>query len=104
MGDAMNKIKFQLEWCVDDHCTDFRGVAIFDSNMTKEEWETNDNLMEIIRESVKLEDVEIPYKKITPNENKWAWRKAEPDEIEYLLGHDDFYEDLLDYWMENWNV
>jgi len=104
MGVSMNKIKFELQWYVDDHCTNVRGVAIFDSNMTKEEWETNDKIMEIIRESVRLEDVEIPYSKITSDANKLAWRKAEPDEIEYLLGHDDFHEDLLDYWIGIYNV
>lgn len=100
----MNRLNFEIGWFEDDHCTDVRGVATFDTNITRKEWHECEGEKPIEMENIKLEALEIPFKKLTANEDKWEWRKADPDEIDYLINHPEFYHELRDYWLENSDV
>jgi hypothetical protein len=72
--------------------------------MTWEEWHNHEGEKPMEMKNIKLELLEIPFKKLTAKEDRWEWRKADPDEIEYLINHPEFYDELRTYWLENTDV
>jgi hypothetical protein len=100
VGASMNEIKFGFEWWDDGDCTYIRGVATFDTNMTWEQWHDieGEEPMKIKRETVILNSLQLPFKKLGKEHS--AWRDADQEEIDHLLKQDEFYEDLEIYWME----
>ena len=96
----MNEIKFELEWWADGDCTCIRGEATFDTNMTWAQWHDLEGEvgMEIIRETVILKSLQVPFKKL--GKEHYDWRDADQKEIDHLLKQDEFYEELELYWIE----
>ena len=100
MGLTMNEIKFEFEWWDNGDCTCIRGEATFDTNMTWAQWHDLEGEvgMEIIRETVILKSLQVPFKKL--GKEHYDWRDADQEEIDHLLKQDEFYEELELYWME----
>lgn len=96
----MNEIKFEFEWWDNGDCTCIRGEATFDTNMTWAQWHDLEGEvgMEIIRETVILKSLQVPFKKL--GKEHYDWRDADQEEIDHLLKQDEFYEELELYWME----
>jgi hypothetical protein len=96
----MNEIEFGFQWWDEGDCTYLRGVATFDTNMTWEQWHDleGEKAMEILRETVILKSLQLPFKRLGKEPS--AWRDADQEEIDHLMKQDEFYEELELYWIE----